>query len=84
MLGMPVENQAVARSPQAMAIAGAEPPSKSTRRQLCAGKRAGAIRHDRDIGKRRRRRRCVAQIKDLGGETKFGRQLLDCTSAPTG
>ena len=36
MLGMPVENHAVAISPQAMAIAVAEPPSKSTRRQLCA------------------------------------------------
>ena len=36
MLGMPVENQAVARSPQGMAIAIAEPPAKSIRRQLCA------------------------------------------------
>ena len=36
MLGMPVENQAVARSPQGMAIAGAAPPGKSTSRQLCA------------------------------------------------
>jgi len=36
MFGMPVENQAVARSPQAIAIAAAEPPSKSTRRQLWA------------------------------------------------
>ena len=36
MLGMPVENQAVARSPQGMAIAGAAPPAKSISRQLCA------------------------------------------------
>src|SRR5437660_3782718 len=36
MLGMPVENQAVARSPQGMAIAVAERPAKSIRRQLCA------------------------------------------------
>jgi putative DNA primase/helicase len=33
---MRVENHAVAISPQAIAIAGAEPPSKSTRRQLWA------------------------------------------------
>src|SRR5262249_13169085 len=35
MLGMPVENQAVARSPQGMAIAVAEPPAKSILRHLC-------------------------------------------------
>src|SRR5215472_13965813 len=42
MLGMPVENQAVARSPQGMAIAGATPPAKSISRQL----RATRIRPD--------------------------------------
>src|SRR5215469_12742264 len=35
MLGMPVENQAVARSPQGIAIAVAEPPAKSILRHLC-------------------------------------------------